>query len=363
MKKIGYIASFDGLRGIAVFLLMCVHGSYGYLGGGIPRVDLFYIMSGFLITYLLFNEYNSTGTIAIKQFFGRRALRIIPALLVCLVISNLVWPYTEVHVKDQVIPTLSSLFFFNNLIEDHVLGNMNHLWSLSVEEHFYLIWPAVTLFILVKLSNERRVAFLFALLVAVEIFRIIAFQHADEWRWGIFWIDPYGFTLCRIDCILIGALMFFVLYTEKYNYGSLKSGRYDNLIMIVLAVIVMVAALSVKLVDPRWLNGGFMISNILCATLVILAIRNPNHPVLASKYLVWIGKRSYGIYLYHMSIFLFLENFRVHHSYSNLFLITFLRFAISIALAALSYQYIERPILESRKKARSLAPTSSTPSC
>jgi peptidoglycan/LPS O-acetylase OafA/YrhL len=227
---------------------------------------------------------------------------------------------------------------------------MNHLWSLSVEEHFYLIWPVITFFILSRLTNANRIIFLFVLLAGVEIFRIVAFHNQDQWRYNIFWIDPYGFTLCRIDCILIGALLFFVLYTEKYNYGTLNSGSYDNLLLIGLLLLALISALTIKLVDPRWLNGGFVLSNILCAGTVLLAIRNPNHPILAHKSLVWIGKRSYGIYLYHMSICLYMERFRVHHDITNFFIVSFFRFAVSIGFAALSYQYIERPFLEYKNK-------------
>ena len=349
--KIKYIASLDGLRGIAVLFLMLVHGSYGFFGGGVPRVDLFYIMSGFLITYLLYSEFLSTGQIAIKKFYGRRALRIFPALIVCIILSNVLWPYTKLYTEnDRTVATFSSLFFFNNFVYEDVLGNMNHLWSLSVEEHFYLIWPVITFFILFRLSNTNRIVFVFALLVGVEIFRIIAFHNQDGWRSGIFWIDPYGFTLCRIDCILIGALLFFVLYTEKYNHATLSSSSYDNLLMIGLAVIFLISALMLELKNPRWLNGGFLITNILAASAVLLAIRNPNHPILTHKALLWIGRRSYGIYLYHVPIFMYMERFRLLDNMTNLVIVTFFRFAISIAVAALSYRYIEQPILEYKNK-------------
>jgi peptidoglycan/LPS O-acetylase OafA/YrhL len=349
--KIKYIASFDGLRGVAVLLLMVVHGSYGFFGGGIPRVDLFYTMSGFLITYLLYKEFLLSGTIAIGKFYGRRMLRLFPALIVCIVLSNLLWPYTPLLAgNDQTIATFSTLFFFNNLVFYNVLGNMKHLWSLSVEEHFYLIWPVITFFILFRLSNANRIIFLGVLLVGVEIFRVIAFHYQDQWRFGIFWIDPYGFTLCRIDCILIGALLFFVLYNKNYNYGTLSASWYDNLLLIGLAVIALISGLNISLKDPRWLIGGFVITNILCVSAVLVAIRNPNHPVLAHKALLWIGRRSYGIYLYHMPIFMYMERFRVPDNTSNLIVVTFFRFALSIAFAALSYRYIERPILEYKNK-------------
>lgn len=353
--KIKYIASFDGLRGIAVISLMLVHGSYGYFGGGVPRVDMFYMMSGFLISYLLYSEYLSTGTIEFRKFFARRALRLFPALIVCIILSNILWPFTPLAPEnDRAIATLSSLFFFNNIIFDDVLGNLNHLWSLSVEEHFYFIWPIIAFLILFRLTNHNRILFLSVLLVGLEIFRVIAFLNQDQWRYGIFWISPYGFTLCRVDCIVIGALLFFILYREKYNYGKLRNSSHDNLFLIGLALIFLISGLVVRVLDhPRWLSGGFILTNIVCVFTVLIAIRNPNHPILAHKALLWIGRRSYGIYLYHMPVFLYLERFRTLHDVKNLVVVTFFRFAISIAFAAFSYRYIEQPILEYKNRYKS----------
>ncbi|HTF19042.1 MAG TPA: acyltransferase [Chryseolinea sp.] len=351
--KLKYIESFDGLRGIAILMLMVFHGSYGYFAGGIPRVDLFSIMSGFLITYLLYSEYSKTGTISFKNFYVGRALRLLPALFLCILLANLLWTITPLPAgSDRTITNLASLFYFSNLVIDNYLGNLPHLWSLSVEEHFYFIWPTLSLVLLFKLKDKGRIVFLGVTIAMLEVFRVAAYLNQDAWRSGIFWIDPYGFTLCRIDCMLIGALIFFVVYRDKYNYGAPTPSRYDNIWLGILAVVFVSSGLFLSFSDRLWLEGGFVVTNLVCAAIVVITLRNPTHPVLSHRLVKWLGVRSYGIYLYHLPIFYALEIFRVHHDNVNFLVVSFFRFALSIAFAALSYQFLELPFLryKSRRK-------------
>lgn len=357
--KLKYIESFDGLRGIAILMLMLFHGSYGYFAGGIPRVDLFSIMSGFLITYLLFYEYGNTGRISLRNFYIGRALRLLPGLFLCLLLANMLWAITPLPLgADRKIMNAASLFYFSNIIVDAKLGNLPHLWSLSVEEHFYFIWPLLSIVLLFKLSDRARIVFLCVCIALLEVFRVIAYLKQDVWRWGIIKIDPYGFTLCRIDCMLIGALMFFILYRPRFNYANLKPSKFDNLYLILLAFIFVSTGIFVSFTDRLWLGGGFVLTNIVCAIIVLITLRNPTHPILAHSWIKWLGARSYGIYLYHMPIFYALESYRLPHDKINLLIVTFFRFAISIGFAALSYQYLELPFLrlKNRRKKNQLVP-------
>ncbi|MEJ1236574.1 acyltransferase [Chryseolinea sp. T2] len=358
--KLKYIESFDGLRGVAIIMLMVFHGSYGYLKGGIPRVDLFFVMSGFLITYVLYSEYQKTGNISFRNFYLNRALRIIPALIVCVVLANLVWSVSPVpELADRTIASLASLFFFANMMPAAYLGNIPHLWSVSVEEHFYLIWPALTFFLIFKLKGRARIIFLFVTIVLLEVFRVVAYHHSDTWRWGIFWIYPYAFTLCRIDCLFTGALIFFAFYRAEFNYANLRPLRYDNFYLVVLACIFVISGVVINFEDGSWLGGGFVLTNIVCALIVIIVLRNPTHPFLTHRWLKWLGVRSYGIFLYHMPIFYGMEYFRLKHDYVNLVIVTIIRFALSIGFAALSYQYLELPFLKlknRRKKGQVVPP-------
>lgn len=349
--KVAHISAFDGLRGLAVFSVMIFHGSYGYFPGGFLGVDLFFVISGYLITSLLYVEFEEKRSISFGKFYARRALRLIPALIIGIILANLLWDYTELPPGyDRTIATLAGLFYFTNLVFDYVCGNLNHLWSLSVEEHFYLIWPVTVAYFLFKLTNKNKIIFLVILIFASTLFRIVAFHFQHDWVFGIFWIDPYGFTLCRIDGILLGALLYFVGLQYPQIVSNSRDNYMDSVWMLILFVTFVGLGVKVSLYDEGWLTGGFVLTNLLCVAIVLLAVRNPNHRILSNGILRWIGNRSYAIYLYHFPIFLVMERFRVPHSMSNLLIITLLRFGAAFALAAVSYYYVEQPILKLKKK-------------
>src|SRR5688572_12139316 len=331
--KTNYIRSFDGLRGLAVLAVLVFHGSYGSFKGGFLGVDLFFIVRGYLITSLLFEEHQTTGKISFVKFYARRGLRLLPALVLGIVIANILWPVTKLEsTNDQAIATFGALFYSTNLIFDSVTGNLNHLWSLSVEEHFYFAWPFVMAYIITTAGGVARIRFLVVLLLGVTIFRILAFIHEGEWVYKIFVIGSYEFTLCRIDCILLGALLYFYL-SERESHHKTFDTTWDYVWLAVCFVVFVILGLTLSLYDPYWRYGGFIVTNFFCLTLVFLAIRNPDNPIFSNKILVWVGKRSYGIYIYHLPIFLAMEGLRVEHSLGNFVLITLLRWVVAIGLA------------------------------
>jgi peptidoglycan/LPS O-acetylase OafA/YrhL len=348
--KATYIKNFDGLRGLAVLAVLVFHGSYGYFKGGFLGVDLFFIISGYLITSLLFEEHQKTGRISFRKFYARRALRLIPALVLGVILANALWPITKMDQShDQSIATLGALLYSTNLIFDTITGNMSHFWSLSVEEHFYFVWPFVMAFFISVLNAEHRIRFLVVLLAGITIFRVVSFVYEDEWRYNIFLVDPYGFTLCRVDCIVLGAWLYFYLQHKRKDYNAFNT-RFDYLWLIACFVVFLILGLTLSLYDPYWRSGGFILTNLFCLAIVYLSIRTPDHPIFSNKILVWVGKRSYGIYVYHFPIFLAMEGLRIPHSISNFVLITILRWGVSIGVAALSYQFIEKPFLHYKRR-------------
>ncbi|HTE31626.1 MAG TPA: acyltransferase [Chryseolinea sp.] len=344
-----YIRSFDGLRALAIFLVMIFHGTYGLFPGGFLGVDLFFVLSGYLITSILYGEYANTGRISFTKFYTRRALRLFPVLIICILLSNLLWSYSVLDLRsDRTVASLAALFYFTNLVVDYLCGNMNHLWSLCVEEHFYVIWPLAASFFLFKLTDIKRINFLIVTIICLAIVRGLAYTFHEQLVFGIFWIDPYAFTLCRIDSILIGALLFF--WISRRDTNNIPTERHDLLWIFVIFLFFIAFGLTVGLSNVYWLKGGFLISNLVCAWAVLIAIRNPNHPLLANKLMRWIGKRSYGIYAYHLPVFYALEPFREAHSIGNFVLVTLVRIALSLALAELSYEFIEQPILRYKNR-------------
>lgn len=346
-----HLESFDTLRAFAILLVMVFHGSYGIFRGGFIGVDLFFVLSGYLITSLLHREYLSSADISLSKFYARRALRLFPPLIICVVLSNILWASTEFDPgTDRIVSTLSALFYFTNLLDVKVLGNMVHLWSLSVEEHFYLIWPITVLFFLFKMSVRRCITFLIVLILVIAVFRVITFYNADRLVYGIFRINPYGFTLCRIDGILLGALLYFIMSDPKINHQIGESKPGDLVVGVILFSSFILFGFTIAISSSYWLSGGFVLTNILCTLTVLIAVRNPNHKLLSSKILGWIGKRSYGIYAYHFPIFMASEGLRVHHSIRNFLGVSLLRFALTIGLAAFSYDFIEQPILKLKQR-------------
>jgi peptidoglycan/LPS O-acetylase OafA/YrhL len=347
--KTHYIRSFDGLRGLAVLAVLVFHGSYGSFKGGFLGVDLFFIVSGYLITSLLFEEHQTTGKISFAKFYARRGLRLLPALVLGIVIANILWPLTKMSpTNDQAIATFGALFYSTNLIFDTVTGNLNHLWSLSVEEHFYFAWPFVMAYVIATATGAVRIRFLVLLLLAVTIFRILAFIHEGEWVYKIFVIGSYEFTLCRIDCILLGALLYFYINEREAHHKTFNTS-WDYVWLLACFMVFVTLGLTLSLYDPYWRSGGFILTNFICLIIVFLAIRNPDHPIFSNSILVWVGKRSYGIYIYHLPIFLAMEGLRVAHSAGNLVLVTLLRWIVSIGIAALSYEFLEKPLLHYKR--------------
>jgi peptidoglycan/LPS O-acetylase OafA/YrhL len=345
-QRFQYTPSFDGLRGIAVLCVLLTHASPWFKGGWIG-VDLFFALSGYLITSLLQNEYYASGHISFAKFYARRALRLFPPLLVCLAMANLLWAYTpEYYVgANRLLATLAGLFYFANLVQWKVLGMLQHLWSLSVEEHFYLVWPMIVSAFLFKITLSHRILFLVLTGCFIATVRIFVFQF--DLAYGLFVIDAYTFTVCRMDAILMGSVLAVVLpHSDVKSRPNVNIDCAFGVLLCLLAAIV----LFVRESNIYWRNGGFIFTDLLCLSIVAIAAKRPNQPLLSSKILCWVGRRSYGIYLYHLPIFLTLVVLRRRHSPVNYLLVTALMFAVTILVAALSYRFIERPVLRYKRR-------------
>ena len=319
-QRFQYTPTFDGLRCIAVLCVLLTHASPGFFKGGWVGVDLFFALSGYLITSLLQNEYYASGNISFAKFYARRALRLFPPLLICLVMANVLWPYTSHYYRgaSRLLATSAGLFYFANLVPWRVLGLLQHLWSLSVEEHFYLVWPIVVSTFLFHTSSRNRVLFLTLTVFLIAAFRIFVFHF---WlTYGLFVIDAYIFTLCRMDAILMGSLLAMVL-SHNNNVKKRKNVHINWSVGILLCLLATIV-LFVHESNVYWRNGGFIFTNLLCLSIVAIAAKTPNQPLLSSNILRWIGRRSYGIYLYHLPIFLALGILTREHSSVNYLLVT-----------------------------------------
>ncbi|MCY7293584.1 MAG: acyltransferase, partial [Ferruginibacter sp.] len=346
-KKFTYLPSLDGIRGIAVIFVMMLHGSYNYFKGGWIGVDLFFVLSGYLITSLLQTEYESSGNISLKNFYIRRALRLFPALIISVLLANLLWNISTPYFYDignQNLSTAGALFYFINILPKEITGNLGHLWSLCVEEHFYILWP-VTAILLFKLHYRQRIVFLSVIIAVITILRIVASNYYFSFFNGAIQIDPYRFTFCRADNIMAGCLLAYILNHKKKNVIDTVDKKKSTFLLLICFLLFAVILFTIDIVNRWWLNGGFILTNLLCVATILLAVKNPSLHFLSNKILHWIGVRAYGIYLYHRIIFYPFEGLRVEHSPVNFILVSLLRIGATLVVVYFSYRFIEQPVL------------------
>ena len=347
-KEFKHLQSFDSMRGFGCLLVLVAHGSYGLMKGAWLALDLFFIASGFLITSLLLKEYLKTNDISLKRFYWRRALRILPALCICILLANILWPFTNFEPgANQALATFGGLFYFINFLHRNITGNLLHLWSLSVEEHFYLFWPLLLLFFVTKISFKKKIWFLIILMTIVAIARIVIFN--SDFTGPLFTIDAFRSTFCRVDTISLGVLLAFIANEGSTKLSKVSDSKISILLLLILCTYVVII-FTVSETNSYLNNGGFIITNFLAVFTVLLCIEKPNHYLYSNKALQWVGKRSYGLYLYHFPIFLFLEQYRQEHNHASFIFIYLLKIFVSIVITAISYKYIEEPILKYKKK-------------
>lgn len=345
----GYIPSLDGIRCIALVLVLAFHAGYGHFPGGWIGVDLFFVLSGYLITSLLQNEYLTSGTIALTSFYARRILRLFPPLLVCILLATILWPFMPAMPDASRFKSITAvLFYFANIIPNDVLGPFMHLWSLSVEEHFYIFWPLITSTFLFRISFKNQLITLLATIILLAILRISVYNSSLV-------ADPvavaYRFTLCRIDAIILGAL--FALAEQYRGAKPWENKNYAAYVGLPICFLIVIEFISLS--NSYWYNGGFAITNMLCLFTVTFAVKNPSNAFLSNKLFRWVGRRSYGIYVYHMPIFMACESLRIPHSLINLILVTLIRFAATAAVAELSFRFVEQPILKYKGRYKIIA--------
>jgi peptidoglycan/LPS O-acetylase OafA/YrhL len=343
------MAGLDGLRAVAVLAVVLYHLNVGWASGGLLGVGVFFVLSGYLITDLLLAEREREGAIALGRFWLRRARRLLPALWVMLVVVTL-WiallePSQLAGVRGAL---LAALLYFSNwwYAFQHVSyfasfgppSPLGHLWSLAVEEQFYLVWP---LLLVLALRFVHRRWLLIGLVVLGAI--------ASAWAMAAIFqpgSDPtrvYEGTDTRAFQLLIGASLAFVCPSRRLS-GSISALRrrgLDALGAVGIAVIV-VMVIDTNEYETFLYRGGMVILSL--ATLAVVAVLA--HPstllgrILGAPPLRWIGVRSYGIYLWHYPIIV-LTSPVVGTAGPVL---TLAQAGATVAAAALSWRFIEEPI-------------------
>jgi peptidoglycan/LPS O-acetylase OafA/YrhL len=348
--KFGYRPELDGLRGISILLVYIHHLYYPLMPGGFFGVDVFFVLSGFLITSLLVQEQERKGSISLKDFYIRRALRLMPALLTfILVIGGFALIFLDTIRRAATFHgILMALSYASNwFIASGYFTPNNPLgitWSLAIEEQFYLTWP-LSLSLALRYKLGRR-WFFYILALAIVIIpmhrKVLAVYGANVMR-------LYYASDTRADTLLIGCLMGLLVSWQllPHNKGfeiSIKS-------LAALAVVFLGYMVSTASPVDRmlYLYGGYTLVALSIGLILIVLVVWPPKVVLSVlrfKPLVWIGRISYGLYLWHWPVRLFVySRYGLPASVGELLIAV----GLSLSMATLSYYFVEKSFLRWKK--------------
>lgn len=331
-----YLPQLDGLRALACAVVVLHHIPMRFGVGGYIGVDVFFVLSGFLITRILRNEMHATNTINLREFYKRRLRRLTPALvLLCLFVAQiyLVVPVAP-NKHETVVGALLTVTYAGSWAKAFgwaSLGWLAHTWSLSVEEHFYLFWPILIRW--ARTSVDRLLSAVLVLMTASSLLWFVGV--ARGWP-----VDRIVFAPdTRAKDILFGCAL--ALLLERGTLSKRPPVAVGGLGLGVLAAWSLVVTK-----DSALYLFGWPIVLVASASVVWVLVSDATSPLsrwLSHPTLVWTGKRSYSIYLWHYPLTIF-NAAVVHWSAPGRVLVAALTTSTSVALAAWSYRFVERPL-------------------
>jgi peptidoglycan/LPS O-acetylase OafA/YrhL len=347
------VTGLDGVRAIAVVLVILYHLSPGAVIGGYIGVDLFFVVSGFIITTLLLRERDATGRIALGAFWRRRARRLLPALgvliLVCCSAAYLIGRDVLVGLGSQVLGavTFSSNWLFLAAQADYFGGTVpelfRNLWSLAVEEQFYLLWPLLLVLVFLRVPRWLRIALILLIAVGSAVWMAVLWSPDAATR-VYYGTDTHAFGLA------IGALL--AVVALHWPSRLLEWARWQRRVLGLAGWLALAGVLALGMIMPEdsqiVFQGGLVGVAVLSAT-VIAALLVPGSllgRILESPPIRWIGQRSYGLYLWHWPVFILVVAAMPGWARNGLegWAMGGIALAITVAAAALSYQLVEQPI-------------------
>lgn len=337
----------EGLRAIAVGVVLLYHANFSWMKGGYIGVDVFFVISGFLITSLLVREREDTGRISLSNFYSRRARRILPmsaVVVLVTLIASLRW-LEPLRRQSLGVDAIGTATFSSNLIfadrgADYLQASLppsplQHYWSLAVEEQFYLVWPALIILVTLGVRHVRLKVGVTSGIVAVASFVACMALMDSAPAWAFFSPHTRAFELA------IGALLAVLPMTRHRIFRGAEVGASWIAVIAVIAV-------AVLFDDSTRFPGPWALLPVLLTAIAIRggdATYGPSW-VLRAPPLQWLGSRSYSAYLWHWPVLILAEaaqGEKLTLTQSSACII------ISLALSELSFRFIENPLHVNKK--------------
>jgi peptidoglycan/LPS O-acetylase OafA/YrhL len=352
-----HIKALDGVRGIAILLVILFH--YGYLGCGWIGVQLFFVLSGYLITSILIKDRGQSLKNYLKRFYWRRSVRIFP--LYYLYLFVILAAFLLLKIPPAFVDQWPYLFTYTYNVR-HILPNYDgselliHLWSLSVEEQFYLVWPLLVF----MLATRRFKSLLVAIVIGVPLLRLLtSILLADAGRDPLFFGTVlYTITPFQIDAFAIGAIV------ATFKFPRLKNGSLIFAATVALAVALgLLAQLTSPVMPSDRVNSfgfpihllhhyeyvwGYSVLNIVAGLLILLVDQGSDPlPFLKSAPLSFLGRISYGVYVYHYGVLAVFQKLFPTPERSLRSLILFVPYlAVTLLISYLSFRFFESRFLK-----------------
>lgn len=347
-----YRPELDGLRGISILLVYVHHLYHPLLPGGFFGVDIFFVLSGFLITSLLLQERNRKGSISLKNFYIRRALRLMPALLLVVLTTGgyalvVLSGKKAIQAYQGIWLTLSYVSNWFYALGRFSAGNpLGITWSLAIEEQFYLTWP-VMLYLGLRLKLRRRwiLGTLVVIISAVTFHRKILAEH------GASILRLYYGSDTRADALLIGCLAGLMVSWDLLPHDNKRFQIYIKYLAAIAVIFFAYMVGTASWMDMMlYVQGGYTLIALSAALiLIMLIVYPPKGALLILRFtpLVWIGRVSYGLYLWHWPVreFFYPKN-KIPDSFVQLLTVM----VLSLLLTTLSYYLVEKPFLRFKKR-------------